>query len=429
MKIAIVGAGYAGLAAAVTLAEHGVGADVFEASKVLGGRARAVDIQEQALDNGMHIMIGAYRETLRLLRLVGVRENEALYRSRLRLELPGRLRLAAPLLPAPLHLAWALLRAHGLTPSEKNMAIRFIGDHKRTHFRLPADRPVSELLQCQPPRLRRLFWEPLCLATLNTPPETASAQVFLNVLRDSLAGKRAASDLLLPARDLSRMFPEPAAAYITARGGQVRRGRRIAGIRRGPAGFAIDGFGPYDQAILAVAPQHLPRLVSGLPAMEPVAGLVLGFDYQSITTCYLSYPHQVGLPFPMLGADSDHYQWLFDRGRLCRQPGLLAGVISGNGPHDRMDPPALAEELHRTLAMVAPKLPPPHWSKVIRERRATFACHPNLRRPETATPVPGLYLAGDYVAGDYPATLEGAIRSGIAAARAALGRRPGSGNR
>lgn len=422
MKVAIVGAGYAGLAAAVALAERGVSTDVFEASKVLGGRARAVDIQEQALDNGMHIMIGAYRETLRLLRLIGVRENEALYRSRLRLELPGRLRLAAPLLPAPLHLAWALLRARGLTLGEKKMAMSFVSRHKRTRFRLPADCPVSELLQSQSPRLRRLFWEPLCLATLNTPPETASAQIFLNVLRDSLASTRAASDLLLPARNLSHLFPEPAAAYIAARGGQIRRGRRIAGIRCGPAGFAIDGFGPYDRVILAVAPQHLPRLISALPAMKPVADLVLGFDYQSITTCYLSYPHHIGLPFPMLGADSQYYQWLFDRGRLCRQPGLLAGIISGNGPHDRLEPPALAEELHRTLATVTPNLPSPHWSKVIRERRATFACQPNLRRPETTTPVPGLYLAGDYVAGDYPATLEGAVRSGIAAARMTLGR-------
>jgi squalene-associated FAD-dependent desaturase len=402
-SVAIVGAGYAGLACAVELADAGCRIEVFEASRTLGGRARRVELDGLAVDNGAHILVGAYRETLRLMRKVGAGGTATLKRHPLRLEFPGHVKIAAPRLPAPLHLAWALIAARGLPWSDKLAAIGFMRRQQARRFRLAADCTAAELLAGQPARVRRFLWEPLCLAALNTPVAIASAQVFLNVLRDSLAAGRAASDLLLPAADFSTLFPEPAARFVEAHGGRVHRSARIR---------SLDELAAFEHRVLAVAPWHLAALAPQIALPD--------FAWQPIATLYLQYPPDVRLPFAMAGLDGGHGQWLFDRGALCGQPGLLAAVISGDGPWQALSRDALAAAVHAQIAALLPTLPPPrrHW--IIEEKRATFACTPNLDRPATATPLPGLWLAGDYVAGDYPATLEGAVRSGIAAAQSIL---------
>ncbi|MDP1605326.1 MAG: FAD-dependent oxidoreductase, partial [Rhodocyclaceae bacterium] len=196
-RVAIIGAGYAGLAAAVELADADIKVDVFEASRTLGGRARTVELDGLSVDNGAHILVGAYRETLRLMQKVGA-GGTALRREPLHLEFPGKVKISAPPhcipAPAPLHLAWALLTAQGLSFADKLAAIRFMRTQQARNFRLAADITAAELFSDQPERVRRYLWEPLCLAALNTPVAIASAQVFLNVLRDSLAADRAASD-------------------------------------------------------------------------------------------------------------------------------------------------------------------------------------------------------------------------------------------
>lgn len=407
-KVAVVGAGYAGLACAVELADAGITVEVFEASRTLGGRARAVDIDGMTVDNGAHILAGAYRETLRLMNKVGA-DSTALRRELLHLEFPGHVRIDAPKLPAPLHLGWALLTAQGLSFKEKLAAIRFMRAQQARGFRLPADMSAADLFAAhrQPERVRRFLWEPLCLAALNTPVAAASAQVFLNVLRDSLAADRAASDLLLPATDFSSLFPEPAARHIEARGGKVHRSTRIS---------SLDELDRFDHKVLAVAPYHLAPLAPEIAARFP-------FAWQPIATCYLAYPGAALLPFPMIGLDpaGGHAQWVFDRGALCGQNGLLAAVISGAGPWQELGHDALAASIHAQIAALLPGLRPPRKTWVIEEKRATFACTPGLARPPTATDLPNVWLAGDYVAGDYPATIEGAVRSGIAAAQAIIG--------
>lgn len=422
MKIAVVGAGYAGLAAAVTLADQGRTVDVFEASRSLGGRARAVVVDGLVLDNGAHILVGAYRETLRLMRVVAAPET-ALRRYPLHLEYPGRMRLTAPRWPAPLHLGWALATAQGLTPADKLAAMRFMSRLKARRFRLPADQPVSQLLSDQPERLRHMLWEPLCLASLNTPPAAASAQVFVNVLRDSLAADRAASDLLLPATDFSQMFPDPAERFVLERGSRVIRSRRIKAIACQSDRFLLNDGETYDGLVLAVAPQHLAPLLADLPALAPVVQQLDGFAYEPIATCYLGYPASPRFPFPMVGIDGGLAQWLFDRGQLCNQPGIVAAVISADT--GRLASEVIAHRVDADVRRLWPEAPPPRWSQVIQERQATFACRPGLIRPTALTPIPRLVLAGDYVAGDYPATLEGAVRSGINAARLLLDQTPG----
>ena len=208
------GAGYAGMAAAVTLAGRGVPVTVFESGPIPGGRARRVTIEGRELDNGQHILIGAYTELLRLMRLVGV-PHDALLRLPLDLRYADGFRLRGTA---------GLLLSRKIPFWERIDAVRFMFSLKRNAFRLPEDISVSALLQQhrQNGVLGHYVWRPLCVSALNTPPEQASAQVFATVLRDSLAGPSGASDLLLPRVDLSRLFPEPACAFVSRNGGEVR---------------------------------------------------------------------------------------------------------------------------------------------------------------------------------------------------------------
>jgi predicted NAD/FAD-dependent oxidoreductase len=153
------------------------------------------------------------------------------------------------------------------------------------------------------------------------------------------------------------------------------------------------------------------------------------FSYEPITTCYLRYAPATRLhrPFFALVDDADSAEWgqfVFDRGHLSTtQAGLLAIVVSASSTAIEQDQHALAQAIAGQLAtaLQMPSLARPHWSKVISEKRATFACTPGLQRPPNATGLPGLVLAGDYTAGEYPATLEAAVRSGLSAARLLTG--------
>ncbi len=421
MKFAVIGAGYAGMAAAVELTAAGRQVEVFEASRVLGGRARATEIDGFTVDNGQHILVGAYTETLRLMRAVGADPDRLLKRTPLRFEFPGEFLMRAPsfsiLVPAPLHTAFALLLAKGLDWHEKRAAIRLMQGLQGARFRIEPDSTVTEWLDrnATPPRQRRFLWEPLCIAALNTPADRASAQVLANVLRDSLAGTRAASDMLLPQVNLSALFPDPAAKFITQHGGAVHVGHRVGSLRYAGKAWLIDDGGPFAQVVLAVAPYHLGSLVPAL------AQQVAHFDWEPIVTSYFRYPESVRLPQPMLGVDAGLAQWLFDRGALCGQHGLIAAVISARGRHLDLPTAELERGIHQEIARLVPHLPAPLAVQTITEKRATFACVPNLQRPDAASGLPGLWLAGDHVAGDYPATLEGAVRSGVEAARQMLG--------
>jgi len=409
------------MAAAVTLAQGGAVPTVYEAAQTLGGRARRTVLDGITLDNGQHILIGAYRETLRVLGEIGIDPDVALLRMPLALEIAGRFRLRAPRLPAPLHVAAGLLCARGLAFADRLKIVRFMRAMRACGYRLAEDVPIPELLAAhrQLGAPTELLWEPLCVAALNTPLAAASAQVFLNVLRDSLGADRAASDLLLPRTDLSALLPEPAARHVEAHGGCVLFGRRVDALSPAADGLEIGGE-TYSAAILACAPQHAARLLEASGLLPETRTILQRLTFEPIYTCYLQYAANVALPHPMLGLGEGLLQWAFDRGALGGPRGLIAAVVSARGEHEELLHGAFAETAHRELARVVPNLPAPTWSRVIAERRATFSCVPRLTRPDNATGVAGLFLAGDYTASDYPATLEGAVRSGVAAARLAL---------
>jgi squalene-associated FAD-dependent desaturase len=430
--VAVIGAGWAGCAAAVELTRRGAKVTLYEAARVAGGRARRIGYQGHVLDNGQHILLGAYRDTLRMMRTVGLRPAELLLRLPLQMRYPSHsegMDMVAPRLPAPLHLLAGVLRATGLSVADKLSLARFSSAARWMGWQLNVDCTVLELLERfgQTERLTKLMWRPLCIAALNTPPERASAKVFLAVLRDSLGAGRAASDMLLPRVDLSALFPDAALAWVQKHGGRVLTGSRVNVLNADGDDWIVDTGNQtfrHTQVVIATAADNARGLLTNI---DPSISAALAFDVEPITTCYLQYDAQLRLPSVMLALvdDPDQHRWgqfVFDRGQLdAAQSGLLAVVISASGT--AIDSGTLEKSLAAQLAeaLRMPALASPLWSKAITEKRATFACVPNLVRPPNTTAHRGLWLAGDYTEGEYPATIEGAVRSGLEAARGVLG--------
>ena len=466
--MAVVGAGWAGLAAAVALHDGGHAVTVLEAGRTPGGRARRVTHAdfELPLDNGQHILLGAYSDTLALMRRLGCDPDRLLARVPLALaSLDGAFRLRAPRLPAPLHAAYALLTARGLDASARMAALRLMRALQRAQWRLPASDSVADLLarHGQPDSAVRNLWEPLCLAALNTPVAQADAQLFAHVLRDSLAGQRAASDLLLPRVDLSALWPDAAAALC-----DVRYGVTVRRVEPFADGVRIDGES-YDAAILAVPPANAARLLgktlNGGPALAdglmPGAGAAIGngvapgdsatirqarsvsgtdlaerlssFEYSPIATLNLRLAAPWRLPMPMMmlredAARGHDGQWLFDRAALADDAtrGELSIVVSAAArladrlaqtDRDSAMAPLIEQVREQAARGSLPPLPAIAHAELLVDKRATFLATPGMTRPGNATPWPALCLAGDWTDTGYPAVLEGAVRSGLRAAR------------
>ena len=421
-RVAVIGGGWAGCAAALTLAEAGVPITLYEAAQTLGGRARAISLDGRKLDNGQHILLGAYTQALDLMsKLHDTDPESGLMRLPLALEQPPDFRLACPALPAPLNLLFGLVNASGLGWQEKWQAARWaakvLGSSPQQ-----SDTTVEALLSGQSERLRRMLWHPLCLSALNTHPESASANTYQRVLAGAFASRREHSDLLLPRHDLGSLFPEPAAARIEALGGTLRLNSRVVGLEPDGQALAVKTrkeMDQFDHLILAVAPQHLAALGRQLPGLEASRDAVAGFRYEPIATAYLQYPAGIRLSRPMLALAEEPGQFVFDRGQTHGQTGLLAVVVSAASdllgqPHDTwLD--AVEAQLRRLVS-----LPQAIWRRAVIEKQATYACVANLKRPAVRTGHSRIFLAGDYTDGPYPATLESAALSGVQSAQALL---------
>jgi len=416
-RLCIVGGGWAGIAAAIGAVEHGDAVTLIEMAPQLGGRARCVELDGLTLDNGQHILIGAYGETLRLMRRVGVDIDAALERRPLELVYPDGSGLRLPSgSPLP-----ALLRGVLGVPNwrwqDRLQLLRHATRWAAARFRCNEALTVAELAATLPARVREDLIEPLCVAALNTPPQQASAAVFLRVLRDALLGGAGAADLLLPRRSLSGLLPEPAQAWLAAAGAEVRLGSRVRAVERDGAVWRVDEE-PFDRVVLACSAKEAARLCRSIA--PPWAEAADAFDYEPIVTVYLQSAGTV-LPRPMTALHSGPdapAQFVFDHGRLGGKPGLFAAVASGARAWADRGAAATAESVARQLITSFPAgtwATPPTTLRTLIERRATFLCVPALRRPAAAV-APGLTAAGDYIDGPYPATLEGAVRSGLAAA-------------
>lgn len=476
-RVAVVGGGWAGLAAAVRAAHDGHHVTVFEASRTWGGRARTVTLHhptELTLDNGQHILIGAYTDTLRLMQLVGVDTEAAFVRTPLRMTYPDGSGLALPDWPAPLDVLAGVLGTRGWSWKDKLALLATAARWQITGFTCPAHTTVAELCTRLPLRLQQEFITPLCISALNTPPERASGQVFLRVLKDAMFGVPKGSNLLLPRVPLGALWPDAAVGWLqhAPQCADLRLGVRVTsllpleattptqGIRAAadpaiPAANATAAASAAHQANRqwAVNGEAFDHVVWATSASKQASSLVHqalsainsentnhwqlcrnGLEFEAIATVYAwaGPPLQAQsesstctrinshfgqtmaghtLPHPMLALhDSAEHpaQFVFDRGQLGGPTGLLAFVISASSTESA----ALTEAVqHQARAQLGLHI---NVIQTIVEKRATFACTPELKRPAMHL-APGLVAAGDHIQGPYPATLEGAMRSGWAA--------------
>ena len=437
MKIAIIGAGWAGMAAAMAVVQAGHSASVFEAARAVGGRARTIVSKNASgapllLDNGQHILIGAYTESLRLMRLVGVNPDEALLRLPLALRFADHSGLQWPDRAPPWDAVLGIAGAHHWPWRDRLALLGAALRWRLRRFQCAPQTSVADLCSSLSPRLLQEFIDPLCIAALNTPARKASGQVFLRVLQDSLFSGPGGSNLLLPRVDLGELFAQAAAHWLRTQGTIVRTGARVQSLAphcNGHNGWKVDGMG-FDAVIVATCSTEAARLVSqclpscapehSAPALRDWVACTQALRFEAITTVYVQGSAPPGgtlLPRPMVALrhTTEHpAQFVFDRGQLGGPAGLLAFVIStSHGDRATLEEQVLQQAQHelglRQLQVV----------QTVIDKRSTFACTPALVRPGTHL-APGLWACGDYIAGPYPATLEGAVRSGTAAGLAAM---------
>ncbi|MCG6971324.1 MAG: hydroxysqualene dehydroxylase HpnE [Gammaproteobacteria bacterium] len=446
LPVIIAGAGWAGLAAAVELSRYDIPVTVLESAKQIGGRARRVPFKPAdtgvkasteathstahtlSVDNGQHLLIGAFESTLSLMRTIGVREQQAFKRINLSLTImcgPNKtVDLQTPNLPAPLHFVWGLLTANGLSLRERFKALWFYHRLAKQDFTLAEDESCASLFDRhhQSDNVIKTLWKPLCLGSLNTPIDQASAQVFLRILRESLTHTRHDSNLLLPQQDLSAVVPDPAMDFIERRGGSVKLGQRVQQLHINHeeiVGLTLDDRSLKARHVILATPcQVTAKLCQSNPDTAHLGDSLTRLRANPICTVYLQYPEDFSLKQDMLGIVDTVSQWVFDR-KIYGQAGLMAVVISGPGKHMTLSNAQLIQTVTSELAQHFPHWPQPLHTMVVRERRATFHCAVNINkiRPANTTPVQGLWIAGDYTNTGLPATLEGAVRSGVRAAR------------
>lgn len=389
-KVAVIGAGWAGLTAAVRAVQAGHSVTVFEAARCLGGRARAVDVtlpngESITLDNGQHVLLGAYRQTLDLMQTVGGDLNAMLTRLPVRLSTFQTQR-------------WAWHDHTSLVRALIGWALR--------GFSCPEGLSVLDLSKNTSPRVMVDLIEPLCLSALNTAPAEASGRVFLRVLKDAFlnkpyvwtGGKYASSDMLIPKVDLGRTFPSLAGYWLQARGASVRLGERVVSLKPVQNEF--------DHVVIATPPWEAARLLRDIAPQWAASVDTLG--YRAIATVYVQAAGDFELLKPMLALPSDAQnpaQFVFKRNEA---KGLLAFVVSNAKSGDSGD----REELERLVLTQGQAILGVALQAVftIVERRATFACTAQITRPAKLV-LAGLSVVGDYVDGPYPSTIEGAVLS------------------
>ncbi len=413
-RLAVIGGGWAGLAAAVRAVEKGWQVSLFEMAAQLGGRARSLGDGKDAPDNGQHILIGAYARTLHLMHTVGVIEKQVLLRQRLRLQYADGRCFALPPGPQALAFARATWACTAWTPGQRLSLLRWAAGMALRGFNCPADWTVDRLAQNLPAPVRQMLIDPLCVAALNTPAPAASAQVLLRVLKDALLGGPGSADLLLPKQGLQQLLPAAARQWLAASGRcDLRLGTRVQSLQDSAEGCTVNGEA-FDAAVLACSAIEAARLAQPLNATW--AAEAAAIRYEPIVTVLLSCSG-ARLPAPMMALQESTdapAQFVLDHGALGWVPHRFAFVISGAAAWLERGLQATADA---TLRQAMAAFPAGTWPtsltllRALAEKRATFRCTPGLARPGLKVS-DRVFAAGDYVAGPYPATLEGAVRAG-----------------
>jgi squalene-associated FAD-dependent desaturase len=444
--IVVIGAGWAGLAAAVRLADAGLSVTVVEESPRLGGRATAFVDREsgERVDNGQHVLFGCYRETYAFLRRLGT-AGLAPLQPRLELTMVGpegeRARLRCPRLPAPWHLVAGVLRWGAIPVSDRRTALRLrhvIKEVRRdgaaaVAARVSAGTTVDGWLaeHRQSSKLTEWLWHPLALAALNQSPATASAAPFVRVLGELFSSDPSSASVGLPAVPLDELGAVPAKAFIESRGGVVhqRAPARIELNDRGAIAAVYAGDTRFETArVVSAVPwfafgRLFPR--GAPPALVQVADRAAATESSPIVTVNLWLDGPVLEPGErFVGLVRGPAQWVFDKRALWDdRAGHIAVVASGADSIARMDNAEATETVMRQLRRLLPRLAGLKLlrSVVVREHRATFSLAPDAPpRPGAVTELPGFYLAGDWTDTGLPGTIESAVLSGHRAAEAVL---------
>jgi squalene-associated FAD-dependent desaturase len=415
-RVHVVGAGLAGLAAAVALARQGRVVVLYESAEHAGGRCRSYLDPELGVrvDNGNHLLLSGNRSALVYLETIGALET---------FEGPGE--AAIPFVDLQSGERWTVRPNRGVVPWWVCCAGRRVpGSRARDYLAALRLRnaaegdTIADRLDSQALLFRRL-WEPVAVAALNTSAEAGSARLFWRILRETLGGGAEACRPLVPREGLSESFVDPALAMLRANRAEIRFGARLRGIsfeKSRAVSLDFDGtnveLADDDEIVLAAAPAIAARLVPGLTVPD---------DHAPIVNAHYRIDAPAGLPL-FAGLIGGTAEWVF------RKHGVISVTVSAADRLVDSSSEELAAILWRDVAAALglPSQPVPP-ARIVKERRATFRATPAQlrRRPGTATRWDNLHLAGDFVDTGLPATIEGAIRSGLAAAEA-IARPPGA---
>jgi len=440
--VIVIGAGVAGLRAAVEAAARGAVVLVLESKAVLGGRATAFTdpVTGERVDNGQHVLLGCYDETFAFLRQVGT-EQLVLMQPGLDVEFVDpqgvRSRLTCPPLPAPFNLLGGLFDWSAIGWRDRLAAlalVRPIRIEQRAAKSGRSEGPVAAspsetveewlIANGQTTRLREMLWEPLALAALNQSTHEAAAPPFVTVLARAFGGEARNAALALPSCPLDELYAEPARRYVEDRGGEVRIGSaarihissgRVAHVEaRGERWSAAS-------VVCAVPWYSLPGMFVGdLAPLEALLASAAATDALPIVSVNLWLDRRL-ISGRFLGLPGRTLQWVFDKSQVFSGTSHLTLVSSGARS-------VLALENDELIALalrdLREALPDARSAKVlrasvVREKKATFSLAPGQpARPGTRTDVDGLCLAGDWIDTGLPATIESAALSGRRAAEA-----------
>jgi|SRR5690625_1577117 len=449
MKVAIIGAGWAGAACAWQLKQWGYQVTLFESARIAGGRARRVNASWGPIDNGQHLLIGAYTSTLHLMSALGIEKKQNFYCKDISFQsLSGHFHFRFWPLPSPWHQLGVLFGSKGLRFSDKLALMRLISSLRKMQWQPPKSQTVQTLLKNtnQPTRLIHQLWQPLCIAALNTPLEQASAQIFAAVLRDSLGHGRHNAKMLIPKQDMSRLWVEKALESVHCYLGTPIKEIKIKQTEQGMTNGLNCHYKPlskkqrqrieihgqcFDACVIATQIPSAIRLLEPLAcnaAQKKLIKQLKNIQFNPIATLYLQPKVAWSLKQPILMLEEDRSQlhagqWLFNHSALNNSfaQKTIAVVISDAGYLKNYGKEEITNgvirQIQNQLPNTAPKLPPILQSLLITEQRATFLATPDLKRPKATSPWPNIYFAADWVQSDYPAVLEAAVRSGLKTAQ------------
>jgi squalene-associated FAD-dependent desaturase len=439
----VIGAGFAGLSAAVRLTRRGARVLVLEAKARLGGRATAFTDRDtgELVDNGQHILMGCYADTFAFLRDIGAQDNVRLdpQLAVTMIDRAGkRSRLSCPALPAPLHLVAGVLEWDALSWRDRISILRMATplNNARRELRGSSmkasspDETVENWLirNGQTPLLRELLWDPLALAALNQPPDQAAAPPFARVLAEMLSDDPRAAAIAVPAKPLHLMYAEPAREYIERHGGEVRTGAAakvaLSADRGTVDGVRISGELVRTGRVISSVPWFAlaDLFEEEPPVLRDVLDRARRMASSPIVTVNLWFDRRV-LDLPFVGLPGRAMQWVFDKRLVIGDDASHLSLVSSGAAEILADTnETLIRRAHDELLDALPDVRAARLLRatVIREPRATFSLAPGQpARPSTETALKGFLLAGDWIETGLPATIESAVRSGHLAADAA----------